>query len=981
MGRTLFFALLLLMFGLPGFQLHGQELPMLHFTNNDGLPGNTVYVIYRDKKGFIWFGTDKGIARYNGLKFDVFTTQNGLPDNEIFQFCEDLFGRLWLVSFSGELCYYQDGKFHTPENTPFLRLKLPLRHVKLVSPQKDSSLIVVFHNRLRFLNIGADKCQFIDVTRADEHYKYGDLLYREKIAANRYRLTFSNTTIVVDTSMNIKQQLDVDTFRMQEAGNMQMFSTCQDQEFLFNSESIYTRNLELEGRFPQGFHNRAYVNKIFFTSGGKFYATNNGLFINDSIHVLKDHNVSSVTCDKYGDYWVSTINDGVYVIDNKYWHTRLNSTPHEGRVLYSATVGSNLFFTAADNNLYRLNADSLTCLVNYTELTGRSPVPNSTQAFLLDDSFRYFQFTAEEMVYKRSVFDKKALVLKTEVGQGVRAAFSKGPHLYLQCNDVILRLNIDSLSAGMPVYVRIGTSVKDGRILWMTRDNNGELWYSTMRGIYRISSSGVAARNPLFPYPALKTFEFIHDDIVGYTSSNLLVLLRRNGTGYRIDTMKESDCIWDKMYKLNSDRVLLSTNNSYRSLNTWQTNSIDDFGLVTIDDPFLPMQPESVVADDSTCYFLKSGRITRLSKWDLVAVPPPPRTFFTVLKSGDSVYKIGDEVTIPYGDSKNMVISFGVVAPVLSDIECQYSVSKSDRDYWTPIEGQDISLVISAYGNYTVKVRVRTASSEFSKPVEFTLRVKRPFWVRWWFIVLEAGAFVWLIVFLSRRRLAYILNKRDKRHEMQVRFLKSEYKALNALMNPHFVFNTLNNVQSLINNNDKLAANEYLRVIADLVRQNMHNISKELIPLQKEIDLISNYLLLEKFRFKERLNYEIIVDKGLDTSEIMIPPLLIQPLVENSIKHGILPLTTSDGAIYLNIFERRGDLCIEVKDNGVGLNQKKSDTISGHESFGLKNIQTRIEQLSIIQNKEISFEIKETQGTNGRNWTVATIVIPLDDDN
>ena len=952
---------------------------MLHFTNNDGLPGNTVYVIYRDKKGFLWFGTDKGIARYNGLKFEVFTTLNGLPDNEIFQFCEDLYGRLWLVSFSGELCYYKDGKFHTPENTPFLRLKLPLRHVKLVSPQKDSSLIVVFHNRLRFLDIGADRCQFIDVTKADEHYKYGDLLYREKIAGNRYKLVFSNTAIVVDTLMNIKQQLDVDTFKMDAGGNMQMFSSCQDQEFLFNSDHIYSGNMELQGKFPAGFHAATYVNKIFFTNSGKFYATNNGLYINDSIHVLKDRNVSSVTCDRYGGHWVSTINDGAYVIPAKYWNTRQNAVRREGRILYSANVGGRLFFAAADNNLYWLESDSVVRLVSYGELTGRIPVPNATQAFLVDDSFRYFQLTADEIIFKGSVFDKEATVRKTDIAQGVRMAFSKGGYLYLQRPDAILRFGIDSLFAETP-YSRIGINVKDGRILWMTRDNDGNLWYSTMYGLYRIGPSGVSGRHPFFAYPALKTFEFVHDDIVGYNATNMLVLLRRNGTGYRIDTIPAPDCIWDKMYKVNEDRVLLSTNNSYRSLNTWHTKSIDDYELVTIDNPFLPVQPESVVTDDSICYFFKNGKITSFSKWDLVAVPPPPRAFFTVLRSGDSVYKVDDEVTIPYGDSKNMVISFGVVAPVLANVECQYSVSKSDRDYWTPIAGQDINLVISAYGNYTVKVRVRTASSPFCKPVEFTLRVKRPFWVRWWFIVLEAGALVWLVVFLSRRRLAYILNKRDKRHEMQVRFLKSEYKALNALMNPHFVFNTLNNVQSLINNNDKLAANEYLRVIADLVRQNMHNISKELIPLQKEIDLISNYLLLEKFRFKDRLNYEIIVDKSLDTSEIMIPPLLIQPLVENSIKHGILPLSSHDGAIYLNIFERRGDLCIEVKDNGVGLNHKKSDTISGHESFGLKNIRTRIEQLSIIQNKEIAFEIREKKAGNGRNWTVATIVIPLDDD-
>jgi LytS/YehU family sensor histidine kinase len=101
--------------------------------------------------------------------------------------------------------------------------------------------------------------------------------------------------------------------------------------------------------------------------------------------------------------------------------------------------------------------------------------------------------------------------------------------------------------------------------------------------------------------------------------------------------------------------------------------------------------------------------------------------------------------------------------------------------------------------------------------------------------------------------------------------------------------------RGLVNRNDKRAANEYLRVFADLVRQNMHNVSKELIPLQKEMDLVSNYLKLEKLRFKEMLNYVINVQEDLDLSDIMIPPLLVQPLVENSIKHGILPLESVEG--------------------------------------------------------------------------------------
>jgi len=467
--------------------------------------------------------------------------------------------------------------------------------------------------------------------------------------------------------------------------------------------------------------------------------------------------------------------------------------------------------------------------------------------------------------------------------------------------------------------------------------------------------------------------------MVGYSTGNLLLVFRDVNKGLMIDTFMVQDCIWDEMYKIDETHMLLSTNNLYRLLTVSAEKEKRAYSLTVIDDPFVLLQPETVSFNNDLCYFLKGGSITTFDKSILTAKPSPPRVFFTFLRSAYNVYHVGESVTIPFGESKNINISFSVISSVGNKVTYQYSISKNGRDYWTEIKGEDISLVNSGYGNYTVKIRARTTSSDFCKPVEFTMRVTRPFWVRWWFILCLIATMIYVTAFLSKKRLTYILNRKDKEHEMKVRFLRSEYKALNALMNPHFVFNTLNNVQGLINNNDKLAANEYLRVIADLIRQNMHNISKEMIPLQKEIDLVSNYLLLEKFRFKDKLNYNIIVDKGIDTSEIMIPPLLIQPLIENSIKHGILPLNSKEGAIYLNVFERKGNLCIEVKDNGVGLSHKKAEKLSTHESFGLKNIRDRIEQLSIIQGKTISFDIKEKKNdTDDSQWTVVSIVIPLD---
>ena len=106
MNRSLLLFIISGYFLLSAFFSFGQDYPMMHFTVEEGLPSNIVYSVYRDSKGYIWVATDKGIARFNGIKFEVFSTFNEMPDNEIFFFQEDRQGRLWLGTFNGELCFY-----------------------------------------------------------------------------------------------------------------------------------------------------------------------------------------------------------------------------------------------------------------------------------------------------------------------------------------------------------------------------------------------------------------------------------------------------------------------------------------------------------------------------------------------------------------------------------------------------------------------------------------------------------------------------------------------------------------------------------------------------------------------------------------------------------------------------------------------------------------------------------------------------------
>jgi two-component sensor histidine kinase len=351
--------------------------------------------------------------------------------------------------------------------------------------------------------------------------------------------------------------------------------------------------------------------------------------------------------------------------------------------------------------------------------------------------------------------------------------------------------------------------------------------------------------------------------------------------------------------------------------------------------------------------------------------------YFTFLKSlGNKQYRISDDVEVNYEESRNIFISFITRSFSGKVVVYEYSVSKGGSDNWRELKSEGFNMENARYGDYVVKVRARTISSLRSDPISFRLHILRPYWASWWFILICALAVGGLTYFVIRLRIRYALRANMKKHEAEMKFVKSEYKALNALMNPHFIFNTLNNVQSLFNANDKRAANEYLHIFSDLIRQNMYNVSKELISLNRELDLVNNYLILEKLRFEEKLEFTLNIDEHIDLSEIMIPPLLIQPLVENSIKHGLLPM--KGGTIILNVFEKDGNLVIEVKDNGIGLKKKDEKSAVFHESFGMDNIKKRIEQLSLMQDKKIAFSITDINDSDGNHlWTVATITMPI----
>ncbi|MCG8328593.1 MAG: histidine kinase [Chitinophagales bacterium] len=227
--------------------------------------------------------------------------------------------------------------------------------------------------------------------------------------------------------------------------------------------------------------------------------------------------------------------------------------------------------------------------------------------------------------------------------------------------------------------------------------------------------------------------------------------------------------------------------------------------------------------------------------------------------------------------------------------------------------------------------------------------------------------------------IAYILVRR-KEHKRRRANNMLEIKSLRAQMNPHFIFNALNSINNFISRQDERSANKYLSDFARLMRLVLEHNQKEFISLEEELRLLELYLKLEHARFEEKFDYKIHKDAGLHLAEIEIPPMLIQPFVENAVWHG-LRYKTSKGALSLHIQkEKEEELIIKIADNGIGRTRSiaaKTDQQSRYKSTGVNNVNHRIELINELYDKQYQLEITNNNDQEEDVGTLVTLIIPL----
>jgi ligand-binding sensor domain-containing protein len=353
----------------------------------------------------------------------------------------------------------------------------------------------------------------------------------------------------------------------------------------------------------------------------------------------------------------------------------------------------------------------------------------------------------------------------------------------------------------------------------------------------------------------------------------------------------------------------------------------------------------------------------------------------------DSVLDAGQPVPLTY--SQNFItIEFSDLT--FLDVRrpgYYYRLSGVDKD-WVNANGNGYASYTNlAPGKYTFSVKAANAGNA---PVTYmAITITPPWYKTWWFIFICIAAVGFLVYRWLKMREKNIKNRTLERANAQAiiqqaqmqldtqqyKMAEAEMNALRAQMNPHFLFNSLNSINNYILKNDADNAAGYLTKFSRLMRLILDNSRSNWVWLQNELKALQLYVELEAFRFDNSFTWKINIDDNVNAGHIMVPPMIVQPYMENAIWHGLMHKKAGGGHLQIDVYREEDNLCITIKDNGVGreaANRMRSRFADNQKSYGMKITSERLEIMNKVY--DINATVTVADGTENGGDETGTIV-------
>ncbi|CAN5585655.1 histidine kinase [soil metagenome] len=965
---------ILLVFLLIGSVVSAQNSGPLfrHFTAQEGLPSSQVYQILQDSSHYLWFATDHGLARYNGYEFKRYTSADGLEDNTVLKLFLDHRKRVWLQTLSGKLYYLKNDRI-----VPYQFNELVASLVKNNIPLNfylDSMENLWFSVSSNGEYLIDAKGKLITALKIYRNRNFNQIFFDE--FENNHFVTSSNSIYNIEypswlyyaekhqpyDSLFIGKSQDAQLFCRRLARGKLLISI---SNHIYDFEKVNLVLLDSVASPITNIYEDQQENLWVSTFSGIYFYSHSVGFKNPH-HYLKNEYITGSFQDHEGGIWVSTLNNGIFYLNN----FQIKSYLFLGEQLIDPVCLSadkhTIYAGFWDGGLVRLNSDHIITTQQFNEkyyisslfydtLTSRLFIGKNPPGYLENQKFVPFRYSITRSL--------------------------KGNYIRRRNGDL---LNVTANG----LYIISGDSVKihfslEKRSNCIFEDSKNNLLVGCNNGAFIVDK---ATNATTLIHPSLAGVRV--DDIREF---NGMLCFATRGSGLKIlkdttmYTLGESDGLCNNIiHRLAVSKKYIWCA-SFNGLSRVGFSNQETFKFFIDNIGYLEGIPDNEINDlvvlNDTVWVASRTAISFFSQQTDFRNAVPPVMYFTnmIVNNHDSIFE--ENVELPY-NSNNISIGFEALSfKSAGIIKYRYRLVHEADIFQSVTTNRHVEFLSLKPGNYNFIVEAQNSSGLWSKqPVSWQFVIHVPWWQQWWFKIVVSIILLCGIYLFIKQRIGRIRKEEALKTDFNKQLVQLEMKALRAQMNPHFIFNVINSIQDYILQNDAKSAQRYLTKFARLVRSILNNSVEGEVILLDEIKANELYVELEQQRFEEQFDFVLKVDPEVEADQIIIPSMIIQPFLENSIKHGIRHLKTK-GLLSLEINQSEYLLVIAIEDNGVGrtkaleLNKMIEQE---HVSYGSLITSRRVAAYNQAHNTRIELVISDLYDVQNRaSGTRVVLTIPL----
>jgi len=906
----------------------------------------------QDSKGYIWIANGLGAIRYDGKQFKTYDKRKGLTGSP-YGSVEDKEGKIWFDAgaYSSIFYYHHDSVYSIKANEQ-LKQFTNKALIKKLSPDNESNLWFTLQTKSTFYKISSvdnySNIEAMPLDSNDVHLKIldnGEYLSCLSAQSHKKNLIIHNPRGRKNDTIPLN--IDLSHFARVVPFNDSVL-------FISDNNVIYTiRNKKI---IKKQFTEHANMIKadddfiwVTIRKRGIYKYHHNDLTV-PLEHFLDGTTVFNVISDYEGGHWFSTYDHGVYykrnLEDKTFHHPKLTSTVAFSRV---RRAGRFLFIVTDEGKLLAIDSTLSVTDVNI----GKLPLNPNIKDVIWHDSKYYllgysiFKCFNKDLKLVSSVKAIKDTTFSSGLNGNLRQIHFTGDDEFILNDGYTI-----SLVKNMQVYKKFNFPTKITGFAY--EEGVGNIYVGTFKGLYIISNQ----REPELILEQELRGNFIHR-VLNLSASDILIC-----SGLNIFLCKNKKC--RKIFSLSPESDLLKFA-VVDQTNIWLSTTTGLINLKkNVNGDFQPSylsKPDGILSDkslhlewfnnlvwysfDKGLYYFDPVKFTRPDA--------PPKVEIEELRINNEYFPRGENLSLN-NDQNNISIRAACISFLPGkDPLLKYRLLGYDSAWYMTSENT-INYTNLPPGKYRLEVNGISAKNILSsdtKTVSFI--IQRPFWLTWWFItiaIITALGIICLAVFAIIRR----IHKREL-EKLNTSRLLSEYQmtALRAQINPHFIFNCIASIQNLVLKKNIDRAYEYLQKFSKLLRLVLQNSGKNFTGLDQELEVVNLYIELEQLRFDGSFKYTLNIDKEIKINQIIVPYMLLQPIVENAIWHGLLHSEKAEKLLTLNIgVGISGGISIEITDNGIG--RKKSGEYNKgktSQSMGENITKERLKLLSSSGNNAV----------------------------